>query len=277
VKRTFAATLILLLLFGAAAQASVDVNAPIDIMVNNSYIKADVNPFLISGTTYVPIRFIGEALGAEVSWDDFAATAAISADETIITLPIGKNNAFINDKAVSIEHGILLVNDRTFAPARFICEALGAAVSWDGTHLTVIVEKEGLNVPSQLTYSRGYSDKDIYWLGRIINSEAGGEPMQGKIGVGNVVLNRVKSNLYPNSIYDVIFDSGYGIQFEPVLNGMIYDTPSFDSLIAAKYCLQGENAVGESLFFLNPKIASSLWITDNRLYYTVIGNHFFYL
>ena len=101
--------------------------------------------------------------------------------------------------------------------------------------------------------------------------------MKGKIAVANVVLNRVQSNLYADNIYDVIFDTNYGVQFTPVLNGSIYNVPLGDSIIAAKRALNGESHAGKSLYFLNPKTAQSFWIVNNRIFYKSIGNHDFYL
>lgn len=101
--------------------------------------------------------------------------------------------------------------------------------------------------------------------------------MIGKIAVANVVLNRVKSPLFANNIYDVIFDRNYGVQFTPILNGTIYNTPLGDSVVAAKRALRGENYASESLYFLNPRIATSSWIINNRTFFRRIGNHDFYL
>ena len=100
--------------------------------------------------------------------------------------------------------------------------------------------------------------------------------MLGKIAVGDVILNRVASPNYPDSIYDVIFDTKWGVQFEPTKNGSIYQTPSSDSVIAAKLCLDGASVVGNCQYFFNPATASSSWIAQNSTYYCTIGNHAFY-
>lgn len=121
------------------------------------------------------------------------------------------------------------------------------------------------------------SDSDaVYWLSRIISAESQGEPLEGKIAVGNVVLNRVKSSEFPNTIYGVIFDDRWGGQFEPVRNGTIYQTPTEESVEAAKLCLAGTNVVGDSLYFLAPALAQNFWIVENREYVTTIGCHEFY-
>ncbi len=119
---------------------------------------------------------------------------------------------------------------------------------------------------------------DIYWLARIIEAEAGGESYQGKLAVGNVIMNRVKSNQFPNTIYKVIFEYYQGIpQFSPVADGTIYNTPSADSMKAARETYYGtKKPVGNALYFFNPAKAAGTWIVKNRSYITTIGGHAFY-
>lgn len=122
-----------------------------------------------------------------------------------------------------------------------------------------------------------YSSTDLYWLSRIIEAEAGGEPYLGKVAVGNVIINRVASADFPNNIKDVIFQYCNGIpQFSPVAEGTIYNSPSADSVKAAQDALNGSKPVGQALFFFNPDKASAPWIVNNRTYVTRIGNHVFY-
>lgn len=129
---------------------------------------------------------------------------------------------------------------------------------------------------SSVTTSSNSSD-DLYWLSRIIHAEAGGESYRGKVAVGNVVLNRVKSNQFPNGVKEVIFERYKGIpQFCPVDNGAIYKTPNQDSINAAKEALKGVNHVGDSTYFFNPDKATGTWIVRNKSYVMRIGNHVFY-
>lgn len=125
--------------------------------------------------------------------------------------------------------------------------------------------------------SKNYSSDDLYWLARIIEAEAGGEPYEGKVAVGNVILNRVKSKDFPNTVYNVIFEYFGNIpQFSPVQEGTIYNTPSKDSMNAAKDAINGSKPVGNATYFFNPKKASGSWITKNKAYVSTIGGHAFY-
>ena len=123
-------------------------------------------------------------------------------------------------------------------------------------------------------YARTTQADDLFWLIHIIYSEAHHESLAGQIGVGNVVLNRIASSRFPNTVKDVVFEPG---QFTPVDNGSIYNTPSSEAVRAAQLCLQGVNTVGYSMFFLNPSIADASWFNSALTYYTTIGGHAFYI
>lgn len=263
---------------GEKAAAAVRFDTPVCVTVNGNYLAMDTEPFLYEGVTFVPIRFVSEALGADsVSWNTGQRKAVIRQGNTSIELPVGKKYAYVNGKKVAVSQGVQLVNDRTYVPVRFVSESLDCDVAWDSSSYTVEIDKPGITVPAYLIGDRGFTDDEIYWLSKIIHAESRGEPMNGKIAVGNVVLNRVEDRQFPNSIYEVIFDRQHGVQFSPVADGSIHQTPLGDSVIAAKRALRGEEEAGESLYFLNPRIASSSWIVNNRRYYKSIGSHDFYL
>ena len=118
---------------------------------------------------------------------------------------------------------------------------------------------------------------DLYWLSRIISAESRGEPMEGQIAVGNVVLNRVASKTFPDTIPTVVFDRQYAVQFEPVSNGTVYDTPAASSVEAARRVLNGEKTVEGALYFYAPALSPGTWIVSNRTYLTTIGCHRFFL
>ena len=94
--------------------------------------------------------------------------------------------------------------------------------------------------------------------------------------MGNVVLNRVNSGQFPNTVKEVVFDRKYGVQFEPVSNGTIYDRPTDSAVLAAKLCLEGAAPVGDSLYFYAPALSAGTWISTSRAYYGTIGCHKFY-
>lgn len=130
------------------------------------------------------------------------------------------------------------------------------------------------------TLSRGTSTtaaNNLYWLSRIIHAEAEAEPYEGKVAVGNVVINRVNSSDFPNTINGVIFEYYHNIpQFSPVADGTIYNTPSAPSIQAAKAALAGQRPVGTATYFFNPAKSAATWIVANKTYVKRIGAHVFY-
>jgi N-acetylmuramoyl-L-alanine amidase len=126
------------------------------------------------------------------------------------------------------------------------------------------------NVTPEVNTEVNSADVDL--LARLIEAEAKGEPYAGKVAVGYVVMNRIDSEGFPNTLKGVIYQSG---QFTPVSNGAINSPASADSVKAAKEAMSADRSKGAgSLFFYNAKTASSRWL-DSRPTTLVIGNHTF--
>lgn len=120
------------------------------------------------------------------------------------------------------------------------------------------------------------NQEDIEWLAKIIYAESRGESLNGQIAVGAVIVNRTKSNQFPNTIKEVIFEKSYGYyQFSPAGNGELTNaTPNGDSYEAARRALSGEDPTNGSLYFYNPSKTGDSWV-KSRTVSTTIGNHVF--
>ncbi|AXF57333.1 cell wall hydrolase [Salicibibacter kimchii] len=131
---------------------------------------------------------------------------------------------------------------------------------------------EKLELPSSLAATS--EEKDL--LSRLIHAEAKGEPYEGKVAVGAVILNRVADDQFPDSIHEVIHEvspSGH-YQFSPVLDGTIHEPADEESKEAAREALTTDGEGHEALFFYNPETADNHWnATQEEL--KVIGNHVF--
>ena len=110
-------------------------------------------------------------------------------------------------------------------------------------------------------------------LARLINGEARGEPYQGQVAVGSVVLNRVKSPEFPNTIAGVIYQKG---QFSCVTDGQFDKAIDPKSTVykAAKEAMNGADPSNGALFFYNPKTTKSKWLFSLKTVKT-IGSHRF--
>lgn len=250
---------------------------PIDITVNGTYIQVDSAPVIEQDRTLVPLRAVSDALVFDdVQWDNSAKRVTISGHGTEIQLKIGDKTAVVNGVSQKMDVAPKIIQNRTYVPIRFISENMGAEVDWNHKLYTVEIEKKGVTVPAQAV-NWDYTRDDLDWLAKIVHAEAQGESQQGKVAVANVILNRTESQDFPDTIYGVIFDRKYGVQFTPTANGAIYNNPAQESYRAAKQALYGKSEAGESLYFYNPRIAASSWIANNRTFYKRIGNHDFYL
>ena len=258
-------------------EAKSDFFAPVCIKVNSEYVKTKNHAYLKSGKTFVSLRDFGDIFSGNVSWNESTSTAKITKGDKVISVTKGKKEAKINEKTVKLDAAAAIVNDRMYVPLRFMSEALGASVSWNDSTITADVRSSSASVPSHLKGASPYTEDELYWLSKIVSAEAKGEQNTGKTAVANVILNRVKSDEFPNTIYGVIFDNKYGVQFTPTADGSIYNTPTTESVIAAKRALMGESIMKDCLYFLNPKTATNSWIINNRTFYRTIGNHDFYL
>lgn len=108
-------------------------------------------------------------------------------------------------------------------------------------------------------------------LAKLVYAEARGEPYKGQVAVAAVVLNRVESASFPNTISGVIYQRN---AFTCVNNGSINNTPDNSSIRAALDALNGWDPTGGCLYYYNPKTATDDWIRS-RTVQTVIGRHYF--
>ena len=126
------------------------------------------------------------------------------------------------------------------------------------------------NVNAELNLN--ISRDDIILLARIINGEARGEDFKGKVAVGSVILNRIISNQFPDTIRGVILQKG---QFSSLMDGQANYYPGEDELQAARAALLGYDPTLGSIYFYNPDIATNTAWISRRNFVTRIGGHVF--
>ena len=112
---------------------------PISVTLDGRPMTFDVPPQSIGGRTMVPMRAIFDALGAEVGWNSTTQTITATKDTTVIVLRIGNPAATVNGSSVTLEQPATIIDGRTLVPLRFVGDALGAEVGWDGASRTVTI------------------------------------------------------------------------------------------------------------------------------------------
>jgi N-acetylmuramoyl-L-alanine amidase len=235
--------------------------------------KLAMQGLYILGHAYLPLYDLLDAY-VETSYGKSGATHRFSAEGLNVTARDGEYYIVANGRYFHMQVPSVVTTDGVlYIPMQNASKALGVKMSFDTAKLTVTLS--GSYAPP-ISGDRFYADDAVYWLSRIISAESRGEPSLGQIAVGNVILNRVRSNQFPNTIWGVIFDKKYGVQFTPVANGTIYSAPSESAVIAAKICLEGYSLNSEALYFYAPYGSTSSWVEQNRPYLFTIKNHRFF-
>ena len=261
----------------------------------------DADPYRLSfyeeDELYVPLESVSREMGSYFyTWNSALRTASLMAEDMFLTVNTDSGVMETSRGNYTMNYGVQIKEGVAMVPAQKLCDAFGAKLTVaDGraeidtavvtadtavaVQETVSTADDTADMPyyeedyTDVSYTESYSadTDDLYWLSHIIYAEAGGESYEGMVAVGNVVLNRVRSDSFPNTIYDVIFQSG---QFEPVDNGSVYLEPSSDAISAAEDAIAGMNVVGDALYFNMSELAS--WASRNRPFITQIGCHNFY-
>ena len=119
--------------------------------------------------------------------------------------------------------------------------------------------------------SSNYTSSDLYLMAKAIYAEGRGESYTGQVAIGAVIMNRVRSSKFPNTVAGVIYQKG---AFTAVSDGQINLEPNQSAYNAAKDAMNGWDPTYGCLYYYNPAVATSAWIF-NRKTVTVIGKHVF--
>ena len=217
-------------------------------------------------------QVIAERTGATASEDEFFAEEEVQQDETA-ALQAEASEAAQNEieevqaaeEAARIE-AEAQAKEAAEEAARIEAEAQAKAAAEEAARIAAEAQQAAL--AAQAAQTAAISAEELKLLANIIYCEAGSESYVGKVAVGNVIMNRVKSASQPNTITEVVYAKG---QFSPVRNGSLQRALSSDKADAACYqaaieALAGAQPVGGKLFFRR----------NNGRSGQVIGHHVFY-
>lgn len=163
-----------------------------------------------------------------------------------------------------------IFGSNTRKAVRYFQSRNGLAV--DGIVGTKTAKAMGITLTGTSSSSQGgYSSSDVYLLAKLVYGEARGEPYTGQVAVAAVVLNRVKSSKFPNTISGVIYQP---YAFTAVDDGQINLTPNETAKAAARDAMNGWDPTNGCLYYYNPATATSSWIWSRPIA-TTIGRHNF--
>lgn len=133
--------LLLSLTFTSQAFADNEINLKID----DKAIETDVSPKIIDGRTMVPVRAIFEGVGADVEWDSQTKTITGNKGPIVIVMKIGEKSININGQSIDMDSSAIIIDERTYAPARYVAEAFGFDVKWDPELKEVLINDKVLS------------------------------------------------------------------------------------------------------------------------------------
>ena len=274
-RRAFALLLALCLLcpgLAAAADGVVVQSMPVYIdglLSARAYVSGE--------TVFLPPEAVCAAAGLSMSWSEDNGTLTLSVPGAVLTGHKDDGYFEADGRYIYAPDGWLIKGDVLYLPSDTVERLFGVEISVSAKRDRLELSTDKLTVISggASYYELNYDAELLYWLPQIINAEAKFEPLAGQIGVGNVVMNRLSSPDFPDTIFEVIYDTEHTVQFEPISTGGIFQEPTEQATIAAYLCLEGYSTVGGSLYFVNPDYGSG-WFDSSLELVETIGHHNFY-
>ena len=258
---------------GAAAFASAEDAAPVRVYVDG---LLRLRGFRAEGILWLCPEDLCALFGV-------TAEAEVTEDGYRLRLPQGTLEAPADEEVCSLDgrffycpEGRREIDGRSCFPADLSLRLFGLTAEDGGDAVWLDASAFRLLRGGQDYYAVHFPHDDLFWLSHIIFAEVGSEPLAAKIGVGSVVLNRVKSELFPSSVMEVVLDASGVQQFDPVGSGRVRNVPDEESLLAACLCLEGYSTVGGSLYFVNPELTDTSWFESALTPVVTIGNCVFY-
>ena len=241
------------------------------LLINGQPAPVEVNREMQKGITYVSLAVMTRQLApnAQINWDGSAVT--VVTDQLNLTAKVGELYVEANGRYLYVPELVQInQSNQVIVPLRVIAKAFDAAVGYDAaTGLTTVTGGSG----AILSGDAFYNPDDLFWLSRVIHRESGNQPMEGRMAVGNVVLNRVADPAFPDTVEGVLAQKN---QFTTYKSGVLAATePSEKSTIAAKLVMDGgevEETKGATFF----DSGSNSWAARNKRHIATIGGHKFY-
>ncbi len=232
----------------------------------------------VSGeAVFLPPEAVCAAARLSMSWSEDNGTLTLSVPGAVLTGHKDDGYFEADRRYIYAPDGWLVKGDVLYLPSDAVERLFGVKinVSEKRDRLELSTDKLAVISGGANYYELNYDAELLYWLPQIINAEAKFEPLAGQIGVGNVVMNRLRSPDFPDTIFEVIYDTEHTVQFEPISTGGIFQEPTEQATIAAYLCLEGYSTVGGSLYFVNPEFGSG-WFDSSLELVETIGHHNFY-
>ena len=242
------------------------------ILIDGVQAPLEIGEERIEGVTYVSLAVMAQQLdeNAKVTWSEASGTVTVTTEKLSLTAKVGQLYLEANGRYLYLPEGVRMSNGRVAVPLTAVAKAFDAAVSWDAETEVISVTRGSGAI---LSGDEFYDEDTLFWLSRVIYAESGNQPLEGKMAVGNVVMNRVNNPIFPDTIKGVLAQKN---QFSTYKNGKLANrTPNASSVVAAKLVMDG-GEVEETLGALYFDSRTSSWASRNKECVAVIGGHKFF-
>lgn len=240
------------------------------LLIDGKPAPLNVGKFQKNGVTYVALAPMAQALepSVEIGWD--GSTVNIYSNRLALTAKVGQLYLVANGRYLYLPEGVQMVNNMVTVPLSVVVEAFDAKLAWDASNGTIRITRGSGGIQSGQSY---YNQENLFWLSRVIYAESGNQSLEGQMAVGNVVMNRVASPAYPNTVQGVLAQKN---QFTTYQSGALAKrTPNQSSVIAAKLVLDGgEVEETDGALYFDSSVGS--WASRNREFAATLGGHKFY-
>ena len=228
--------------------------------------------YTVGSNTYISLEAISAVLGYDTDsyFDNETNTMTVEVGGIVIEACSSDQYMSANGRYLYLPDGYMEVEGSFIVPVEAAAKIFTLSLAWNEE-----LEAFDLGTANEEILQSGdeyYNEDDIYWMSRIITWESGNQPVAGQIGVGNVVLNRIDSSRFADTLKGVIFQPG---QFTPAETGAIYLEPYEISVVCAKLVYEGYNTVGDALFFQ----VGRYWeggMNSSTTWVMTIGDHNFF-
>ena len=231
---------------------------------------------LVNGELYVAVEdFLRPALNSTLAAARITTGSrslkvlAVTYSGETLTITASTNKCYFvaNDRYLYVKDGLIMQNGKAMLPLEALADLFNGSITRSESGYPLVSLSDKLLTCG----AEFYNAKDVDLIARTIAREAGNQSFTGKMALGNLIMNRVRSSRFPNSVYGVLYQKN---QFT-VVNTSAWQNcrPSSDCVIAAKLAIEGLSITTGT--FYNVK-GMNTWASRNRTYVGTIGNHDFF-
>ncbi|OJV66336.1 MAG: hypothetical protein BGO41_02565 [Clostridiales bacterium 38-18] len=260
----------LLMLFSCLLISGFGFASDVLVTVNDQLLEDEGIIIKENGIPYGLLSEFAQRMDITLEWLPNAKFAVLNIGEDYVSYKMDSNLIVINNKSDELTNESFVRDGRIYVPLYSICDVMGIQMTWDSELVHVTLSSPTIKIAASEVRSMNYSEEDLIWLARIIEAETRGGSLDKKTAVANVVLNRVASPKFPNTIYEVIYQRN---QFPPAYKSSFLTRElSQSSLMAAKRAMMGVEIAPNCLYFNSIPFASKA----DSFYKLIEGDYFYF-